>query len=90
MEMKTFSTLYVARLTVENVYALNQSTIEIATGYKEYMSDLQKAVFTQFVDNNAVLGEQMNKQSKSVTISMSHRVFSLTDAGCIRQNTTAV
>lgn len=42
METKTFSPLYVARLSVADLYSLNKSTIEIAQPLKENIGEIPR------------------------------------------------
>jgi hypothetical protein len=65
MTTKTFSTLYVSNLRIDDLYSLNKSTIEYATPVKESIGDLPAATLVRLETNNKALGEQMNKALKS-------------------------
>lgn len=66
METKKFITLHLNNLTINDLYALNKSTIDCANPVKESLADLPKAILTQLETNNSVMGDQMNKASKNV------------------------
>lgn len=53
METKTFSPLYVARLSVADLYSLNKSTIEIAQPLKENIGEIPQAALIRLETSNA-------------------------------------
>ncbi len=65
MEIKIFSSLHIAGLSVADLYSLNKSTIEIAQPLKENIGDVPGAALAWLETANTEMGAQLNKQSKS-------------------------
>ncbi|HBL75647.1 MAG: hypothetical protein A2W90_06175 [Bacteroidetes bacterium GWF2_42_66] len=65
METKTFSPLYVARLSVADLYSLNKSTIEIVRPMKENIGEIPNAALLGLETSNAEMGACLNKPGKS-------------------------
>lgn len=66
MQTKEFSTVHLNHLTIDDLYALNKSTIEYAAPVRENIGELPKATLVQLETDNNAMGVQMNKASKSV------------------------
>lgn len=65
MENHAFSPLYVARLTINGVYALNKSTIELARPILFELGPIPTATFNSLEAINQNLVASMNKNQKS-------------------------
>ncbi|GET22098.1 DUF6261 family protein [Prolixibacter denitrificans] len=66
MDEKLFSTLYVARLKINDLFSLNKSTIEYANPVKESIGAIPAATLTQLINDNEAMGVQMNKPAKNM------------------------
>lgn len=66
MQTKEFTTVYVSNLTIDDLYSLNKSTIEYANPVNENIGEMPRLTLVRLEDDNAAMGEQMNKASKSV------------------------
>jgi len=60
METKAFSTLYVSRLPINDLYALTRSTIEYAAPVRENLSDLIGTALTQMETANTAIEQAVN------------------------------
>ncbi|GET24788.1 DUF6261 family protein [Prolixibacter sp. NT017] len=65
MDEKQFSTLYVARLKINDLYSLNNSTIGRARLVAAGFGAVAAAAFTKLETNNAAMGAQMNKSGQN-------------------------
>jgi len=65
MDEKQFSTLYVGRLKINDLYSLNNSTIEYAKPVVAGFGVVAAAAFTNLETNNAAMGAQMNKSGQN-------------------------
>ena len=65
METVKFSSINLMRLKVADLYSLSKSTIDCALPVKESIGDLAKAALVQLETDNAAMGAQLNKSSKS-------------------------
>jgi len=66
METKEFTTVYLSKLKIDDLYSLSKSTIDCATPVSENLGDLPNATLTQLETDNFAMGVQMNKASKNV------------------------
>lgn len=64
--MKTFHALYPIRLTIDDLFSLNKSTIEYANLVRKDIGKTPKAILDQLEIDNKAMGMQMNKASKNV------------------------
>lgn len=65
MQTKEFSTVHLNNLTIDDLYSLNNSTIAFASPVRESIGELPKLALARLETNNAAMGVQMNKSSKS-------------------------
>ncbi len=65
MDEKKFSTLYVARLAVEEIFSLCKSTIDLSTPLSEELGVVPNAALTELAEVNNKLGAALNKSQKS-------------------------
>lgn len=66
MQTKEFTTVYVNNLTIDDLYSLNKATIECASPVNQSIGEIPQLTLARLEDDNAAMGEQMNKASKSV------------------------
>jgi len=66
MNKKMFSTLHVSGLTIDDLYALTKSTIELATPVKDSIGDLPGAALAQMEADNTSMNARMNRSLKNV------------------------
>lgn len=65
METKEFTILPLSHLSLADLYALNKSTIECALPSKSDLGPVANAILLRLVDDNHVMGEQMNKATRN-------------------------
>lgn len=65
MKKLVFSTLYVIRLSVENLFGLVKSTLDLATAVKADLGDLANAALTQLTADYKKYQQVVKKQRKS-------------------------
>ncbi|HBL77493.1 MAG: hypothetical protein A2W90_10420 [Bacteroidetes bacterium GWF2_42_66] len=65
METVKFCSINLKQLKVADLYSLSKSTIDYALPVKESIGDLPKAALAQLETDNAAMGAQLNKTSKS-------------------------
>lgn len=65
MNYINFSSLYVNNLTIDALFSLNKSTVDLAKPLVAELGPIGAAAFTQLESANRALGENMNKNQKS-------------------------
>lgn len=66
MSNMQFSPLYVARLSVNASYAVNESIISLATPVRAELGAICAVALDQLIDVNTQLGQSINKNQKSI------------------------
>ena len=61
----TFSSLYVAKMTINNVFSLFKTTIELSEPKKSELGPIVIAALVRFTNDNDKLGLQINRNQKS-------------------------
>jgi len=65
MENHVLSPLYVAKLTINSIFALNNSTVELATPVKSELGPIAGAALTNLDEVTQNLAVTMNQNQKS-------------------------
>ena len=60
-----FSTLHVNNQTINNVYSLVKSSVDISIPVQSYLGEMVNAAIAKLMADNEKLGEQINKNQKS-------------------------
>ncbi|WP_163710456.1 DUF6261 family protein [Mangrovibacterium lignilyticum] len=64
MDIKTFSPLYVGRLGINDLFSLNQATIDTANPVIVEIGGIPQATLTNLVNTNSAMGARMNKAQR--------------------------
>lgn len=65
MQTKEFRPVHLNNLTIDSLFSLSKSTIEVANPVKESIGKLPKVILGQLETDNNAMGVQMNKALKS-------------------------
>jgi flagellar biosynthesis chaperone FliJ len=66
MQTQEFTTVYLCDLKIDDLYSLNKSTIDCANPVRQSIGEMPRLTLARLETDNAAMGEQMNKASKSV------------------------
>lgn len=66
MEFKKFTSVYAGRLSIENLYALNKSTIDVAEPLLAATGGMPQAILPHLKADNEAMGDQMKKAAANV------------------------
>jgi len=65
MSKLLFSTLHVNNLTINNVFSLIKSSVDISIPIQSYLGEIVSVALTKMMADNEKFGEQINKNQKS-------------------------